>query len=139
MVLQNLLQWISLHFPQCEERAKNVLNGGGGDVEDDKMESHPDFWDSITLFVLQGKVEHARTLLRLHSEMGTDPLISLDELLKKMPVYDMNATSVAKFEIAWRRWQTEVVTRIDEGDFATDRDLANVARILSGEAHKPRQ
>jgi len=136
IVLPNLLQWISLHFPQCEERAKNVLNGGGSgsednEMEDDKMETHPDFWDSITLFVLQGKVEHARTLLRLHSEMGTDPLISLDELLKKMPVYDANST-VAKFEIGWRRWQTEVVARIDEGDFATDRNLGDVAKILSG-------
>jgi len=141
VVLQNLLQWVSLHFPQCEEKAKNVLNGGGGGVDgdddqdemdEDKMETHPDFWEAITLFVLQGKTEHARTLLRLHSEMGTDPLLSLDELLKKMPVYDLNATSVAKFEVAWRRWQTEVVARIDEGDFATDRNLANVARILSG-------
>ena len=120
---------------QCEERAKNVLKGGGGsgsegedesnEMEENKMETHPDFWDAITLFVMQGKVEHARTLLRLHSEMGTDPLVSLDELLKKMPVYDMNTTSVAKFEIAWRRWQTEVVARIDEGDFVTDPNLSS--------------
>jgi len=142
IVLHDLLRWIALHFPQCEERAKNVLKGGGGsgsegedegnEMEENKMETHPDFWDAITLFVMQGKVEHARTLLRLHSEMGTDPLVSLDELLKKMPVYDMNTTSVAKFEIAWRRWQTEVVARIDEGDFVTDPNLSSVAKILSG-------
>ena len=111
------------------------MKGGGGsgsegedegnEMEENKMETHPDFWDAITLFVMQGKVEHARTLLRLHSEMGTDPLVSLDELLKKMPVYDMNTTSVAKFEIAWRRWQTEVVARIDEGDFVTDPNLSS--------------
>ena len=84
--------------------------------------------------MMQGKVEHARTLLRLHSEMGTDPLLSLDELLKKMPSAsdELNTTSVAKFEISWRRWQTEVVARIDEGDFATDRQLTHIARILSG-------
>ena len=133
-VLQNLLQWISLHFPQCEDRAKNVLNGemNGDEVMDDKMETHPDFWDSITLFILQGKIEHARTLLRLHSEMGTDPLLSMDELLKKMPLYDQATMSVAKFDMSWRRWQTEVVSRIDEGDFATDQNLANMARILAG-------
>jgi hypothetical protein len=36
----------------------------------------------------QAKMEKARKLLALHADFNTDPFSSLDELLRKMPVYN---------------------------------------------------
>jgi hypothetical protein len=40
--------------------------------------------------------------------------------------------SVADFEYRWRHWQSEVVTRQEEGDFANHPELSQLADILSG-------
>lgn len=40
--------------------------------------------------------------------------------------------SVADFEYRWRHWQSEVVTRKEEGDFANQPELAQLADILAG-------
>ena len=33
VIMPSLLQWISLHFPKCDEKAKNVLGATGGHSE----------------------------------------------------------------------------------------------------------
>ena len=115
VILPNLLQWVALHFPKCDEKARNVLGGANGEEENieeylEHPETHPDFWDAILLFLIQGRTENARKLLRLHSESSADSFASLDELLRKMPRYVQGQTA-ADFEFRWRHWQTEVVNR----------------------------
>ena len=60
IVLPSLLQWIALHFPKCDEKARNVVGASGGQEENvdeylENPESHPDFWDAVLLYVIQGK------------------------------------------------------------------------------------
>ena len=66
MVLHHLLQWIALNFTQCEEKARNVLGGSASDNNGmgsngteflDQPERHPDYWDALLLFLLQGRTE----------------------------------------------------------------------------------
>ena len=66
MVLHHLLQWIALNFTQCEEKARSVLGGASSDTDRvgqngtdylDQPERHPDYWDAVTLFLLQGGTE----------------------------------------------------------------------------------
>ena len=83
-------------------------------------------------FVLQGRLEQARNLLKLHSEFSTDPFLSIDELLRKMPQCNTN-TSAADFEFRWRHWQVEVVARIQEGEFAAFPELSYIAGLLAGQ------
>ena len=52
IVLPQLIQWVSLHFPQADEKARNVLT----DLPE-QPESHPDFWDALLLFLFQGKTK----------------------------------------------------------------------------------
>ena len=142
MVLHHLLQWIALNFTQCEDKARNVLGGTVTDTDGmehngvdylDQPERHPDYWDAVSLYILQGRTEQARNLLHLHPEMDSDSFVSIDELLRKMPIYSGSATqSIADFEFRWRHWQTEVRARIDEGDFAADPMLSSIAGVLSG-------
>jgi len=137
IILPSLLQWISLHFPKCDEKAKNVLGASGGQSENideylENPESHPDFWDAVVLYVIQGRTENARKLLRLHSDFNFESFASIDELLRKMPRFAVGQTA-ADFEFRWRHWQTEVVARIDEGDYATSPQLGFIAKILAGD------
>jgi len=127
LVMPHLLNWVSLHFPACEERARSVLSQGS-----DSPEQHGDYWEAVTQFVLQGRVDQARNLLRLHSEFTTDPFTSLDELLRKMPICNA-ASSAAQFEFTWRAWQVEVTSRLQEGDFAAFPELTTVAQLLAGQ------
>jgi len=128
LVLPHLLHWISLHFTNCQDRARSVLSQGS-----DAPEDHADYWEAVTRFLLQGRTDQARNLLRLHSEFSSDPFISLDELLKKMPLCSASGnTSLADFDYRWRHWQVEVVARIQEGDFAACPDLTSVAELLAG-------
>jgi len=127
LVLPHLLHWVSLHFPSCEERARSVLSQAS-----EEPEQHAEYWEAVTRFVLQGRLDQARNLLKLHSEFSTDPFMSLDELLRKMPVCSANS-SVADFEFRWRHWQVEVEARRQEGDFAAFPELAHLAGLLAGD------
>ena len=77
VILPSLLQWISLHFPKCDEKARNVLGGTSSNPDEnieeylETPESHPEFWDAILFYILQGRTENARKLLRLHSDFNT--------------------------------------------------------------------
>ncbi len=92
LVLPHLLHWTSLHFTGCEERARSVLSQAS-----EEPEQHAEYWEAVTRFVPQGKVEHARNLIKLHSEFSTDPLLSMDELFHNMPVCSSD-TSPSDFE-----------------------------------------
>ena len=124
--LVELPNWVSLHFPACEECARLVFYfliplpssvyhkwffpRSGLSQGSESPEQHGDYWEAVTQFVLQGRVDQARNLSRLHSEFTTDPFSSLDELLRKMPVCS-SASSATQFEFSWRAWQVEVKTR----------------------------
>ena len=95
------------------------------------------------------------------SKIFSEPFVSIDELLRKMPRYNMGQTA-ADFEFRWRHWQTEVIARIDEGfifhkyfwyklrfftftkknnfyflwfigEFATSQQLGMIAKVLAGD------
>jgi hypothetical protein len=134
MILPQLLQWISLHFPRPEELTRDILS-----EHPENPEVSPEYWDAISLFVLQGRTDQAQKLLRLHSEFGSESCVSLDELLKKMPLYPgvgpsggSAGMSSVDFDFRWKHWQREVVARLEEGDFAADANLTALASILAG-------
>ncbi len=65
IILPQLLQWISFHFPQADEKCR-LINA----ESPERPEAHPDFWEAMTIFILQGRKNHAQKLLRLHSQFG---------------------------------------------------------------------
>ena len=78
VILPGLLQWISLHFPKCDEMARNVLGATTSERDENQIEeylespeSYPEFWDAILFYIIQGRTENARKLLRLHSEFNS--------------------------------------------------------------------
>ena len=88
VILPGLLQWISLHFPKCDEMARNVLGATTSERDENQIEeylespeSHPEFWDAILFYIIQGRTENARKLLRLHSEFNSGGFTNFVEFL----------------------------------------------------------
>ena len=118
-MLPSLLQWIQYHFPQGETKTRKILQ-----EEPERPEAHPDYWDALSIFISQGKKTEAQNLLRLHSgyvdqqptnssSASAFSLSSLDELVRKMPLFN-SQMSVVDFNFRWKHWQDEVVVRYVE-------------------------
>ena len=43
----------------------------------------------IYRFLLQGRIDEVRRMLSVHANSGTDMYHSMDEILRKMPLYSM--------------------------------------------------
>jgi len=62
-----------------------------------------------------------------------DAFASLDELIRKMPLYaGPQYSSIVDFEFKWKHWQREVMARIGEGEYAASPKLAKLAAVLAG-------
>ena len=80
IVLLQLLDWLRMHFNEAYKIAGECVS------LEDAADSHPQYWQAVTQFVLQGSIEEARRLLAAHSSR-TQPFQLLDQLLKNMPVF----------------------------------------------------
>ncbi|KAL3876599.1 hypothetical protein ACJMK2_034424 [Sinanodonta woodiana] len=127
-ILIPLLEWLRRHFLYGVQIFKDV-------IQKEKPEEHHEYWECIYRLILQGEVEKVRSLLARHSAKQTDSFQSIEELLKKMPLYSSNnrGSSLSEFEMKWRHWRDDCERRLEEGDFATNKYLETVARILCGD------
>ncbi|XP_043226738.1 nuclear pore complex protein Nup85-like isoform X1 [Amphibalanus amphitrite] len=123
VVLGQLLDWVRQHATQFDKSAAAV-------TEAEIPEKHPDYWNTVYGMVLQGRQAAARKLLRLHSGFGTDPFVSADELLRKVPPL----AEGADFELRWRHWQAQCVLRLESGEFGYSPRLQTLVKILCGDA-----
>ncbi|XP_037081198.1 nuclear pore complex protein Nup85-like [Pollicipes pollicipes] len=125
VVLYQLLDWVRQHATQFDRAAAHV-------TEAEVPESHPEYWNTVYGFVLQGRQDAARKLLRLHGSFGTEPFVSADELLRKTPAG--GEASVAGFELRWRGWQEQCIRRLEDGEFGFSPRLQTLVKILCGDA-----
>lgn len=58
-----------------------------GELE--RLDSHPDYWETVFGSLLQGRIEVVRALLRLHSNGNSNTFRLVDEALNTMPVYSV--------------------------------------------------
>jgi len=127
MVIVQLLDWIQWHFTEGDRYAKESL-------ESDSPESHPNYWNAVTIYILQGRVSDARKLLYLHSSSQSESFQQMDQLLKKMPLFiNHTGKSIAEFEFKWKHWQEECKYKMQEAVFFTVKPLEQVCRILCGD------
>jgi nuclear pore complex protein Nup85 len=82
-VVPKLLEWVKFHFPAAERMALEFLTQGR------IVDSYEEFWPTVKGLVLQGEINMARAVLKLHlsSEKATFQLA--DQILKTMPVYSV--------------------------------------------------
>ncbi|XP_054716603.1 nuclear pore complex protein Nup85-like [Uloborus diversus] len=126
-VLYKLLEWIKWHFFNAEKKLEEI-----GQYEEPY--NHPDYWDTVIQFLLQGKVQSARLMLQTHPKFQREDFNSIDELLKKMPMYVASCEiSLNEFRIRWKHWQEECKIRLERGEFSTVHELETICKILCGD------
>uniref|UniRef100_A0A1B0DDQ1 Nuclear pore complex protein Nup85 n=2 Tax=Phlebotomus papatasi TaxID=29031 RepID=A0A1B0DDQ1_PHLPP len=82
MIVLKLMEWIRFHIPQSERLATELLINGR------EADSHEDYWTVVRDLILQGQVEVARALLKLHSSSESLTFQITEQILKAMPVFN---------------------------------------------------
>lgn len=85
VVLPFLLEWVRFHFPCHEQIAAQML-----EACERGSEEHPEYWDTVVGMVVQGRIDVARALLKLHSSSETNEFKLIDNSLRTMPVYSVS-------------------------------------------------
>jgi len=127
--LKQLLSWIKIHFTDADKLGQAVMA-----CEDPY--THPDYWSTIYGFVLQGRLDEVCDLLTHHPQRdhGTfDVFANIEELLRKMPLFQVKqGQSASDFSSKWQQWQSECLTRLQDGDFSQHPELEVVCELLCG-------
>lgn len=89
IVLPYLLEWVRFHFPCHEQTAAQLLEACERGSED-----HKDYWNTVIGMIVQGRVDVARALLKLHSESDTNEFKLIDNSLRSMPLYSVSKVYV---------------------------------------------
>lgn len=127
LILSPLVDWLQWHFPEGKHMAMEVSQA---EIPSDQ----PKYWPAVFRLLLQANTESARKLLSLHPYSSTDPFVSVDELLSRMPhLTYQHAQSGAEFEMKWRAWREECIRRYTAGEFAAYPQLETIVQILCGD------
>jgi len=146
LILNQLLEWVHQHFPTGERLAPQILEDVASIASEDDGAASPEssahFWPAVLAFILQGQLDRAREVLALHSShldaenspMIKDALDSVDELLRKMPLFSaFVGKSVTEFDLRWQRWKEECHLRLARGIFGVEPKLELIVRLLTGD------
>lgn len=85
IVLPFLLEWVRFHFPCHEKTAAEILENC-----ERGSEEHPEYWDTVIGMIVQGRMDAARGLLKLHSAADGNEFKLTDNSLRSMPVYSVS-------------------------------------------------
>jgi len=91
-ILNNLLDWIKIHYVKAENQALIILESKNAYFTDEHIEvKFPFYWDTVIGLVLQGNVDMVRMLLHNHSKSETEPFIHALKIFKSMPTYRVSS------------------------------------------------
>ncbi|XP_028824427.1 nuclear pore complex protein Nup85 isoform X2 [Denticeps clupeoides] len=126
-LLLHLLDWVRLHKADVDEKAREVL-------QYESPANHEAFWDVVISFVLQGRMDEARSVLdkQVSQQPAARSIFKLmDSLLMKMPIYNPGSTqTLTEFDVKWRRWHEECNRCLQDGSFASNQHLLTICKIL---------
>lgn len=84
-VVPNLLEWTKFHFPTPGQNAGEMLINMERDID-----VKGEYWPTVRGLILQGQIDIARGLLRLHSSSETATFQLADKDLDTMPVFNVS-------------------------------------------------
>ncbi|CAB3223536.1 unnamed protein product [Arctia plantaginis] len=129
VVVPYLLEWVRFNFPCHEQTAGKLLEACERGAEDDK-----DYWDTVIGMIVQGRVDVARALLKLHSQGESNDFKLVDNSLRSMPVYNVyGGISTGEFQILWKHWQAECRSKLSSGVLSSQPKLELIIRLITGE------
>ncbi|CAG4992390.1 unnamed protein product [Colias eurytheme] len=129
VVLPFILEWVRFHFPCHEQSAAVMLEACERGSED-----NPEYWDTVMGMVIQGRIDVARALLKLHSNSDSNEFKLLDNSLRTMPMYSVySGISSGEFTITWKHWQAECRSKLTSRVLAQQPQLELILKIMIGD------
>jgi len=126
VVLPQLLEWISFHFPSREIAASKILlqKTVSADLE------NPNYWEIVMGCAFHGKLNLVCRLLSLHSKADHSAFITADDIIRTMPVYNVyGGYSINEFITQWKRWQLDVRSDLESNSFVIDNNLEILMKV----------
>lgn len=126
VVLPQLLEWISFHFPSRELIASKILSKKtiGADLE------NSNYWEAVMGCAFHGKLNLVCRLLALHSKADHSAFITADNIIRTMPVYNVyGGYSVNEFIIRWKHWQMDLCSNLETNYFVIDNNLEMLMKV----------
>lgn len=92
------------------------------------------FWSIVKGLVLQGQIDIARALLKLHSSSETMTFNLAEKDLQSMPVFSTHGgLSLQKFRSQWSYWCSTLQSKIDSGLYSTEPELEEIMKLITGD------
>ncbi|XP_053153182.1 nuclear pore complex protein Nup85 isoform X2 [Hemicordylus capensis] len=111
-LLSHLLDWVRLHVCDVDNLACEVLRS-------ECPAKHENFWNVVTMFVLQGRMDEARQLLSKEANTNaTSP---------------GSTQTLTEIELKWQHWHEECQRFLQDGTFASNPHLETLCKILVGD------
>ncbi|XP_050433032.1 nuclear pore complex protein Nup85 [Adelges cooleyi] len=134
-ILNNLLDWIKIHYEKAENQAISIIEDKTAYYTDERVEEKfPFYWDAVIGLILQGNVDLVRMLLSNHSQSNTEPYIQAMKILKSMPTYSVyGGLPIAEYTSRFKGWQLSAKNKLDCGIFLSDSNLNNIMKIVCGD------
>lgn len=92
------------------------------------------FWATMKGLILQGQIDIARALLKLHSSSETMTFQLAEKDLQSMPTFNSHGgLSLQKFRSQWSYWSTTLQSKIDSGLYSTEAELEDIMKLITGD------
>jgi nuclear pore complex protein Nup85 len=103
-------------------------------MERDVDSSSSSYWATVKTLILQGQVDTARAILRLHSSSETMTFQLADKDLSSMPIFNSmyGGGSLQKFRSQFSYWSSSLQTRIESGLYSTEPELEGIMKLIIG-------
>ncbi|XP_060861936.1 nuclear pore complex protein Nup85 [Metopolophium dirhodum] len=134
-ILNNLLDWIKIHYENAENQASVITENKIAYLTDEHVEEKFTFyWDTVIGLVLQGNIDTAKMLLSNHSQSDTEPFIHAIKIFKSMPTYSVyGGLPIAEYTSRFKGWQSSAKSKLECGIFLSDSNLNDVMKIICGD------
>ncbi|XP_016067906.1 PREDICTED: nuclear pore complex protein Nup85 isoform X2 [Miniopterus natalensis] len=129
-LLLHLLDWVRLHVCEVDSMLADVLGS-------ENPNTHKNFWNLVTILVLQGRLDEARQMLS--KEADASPASAsmcriLGDLMRTMPVLSPgNTQTLTELELKWQHWREECERYLQDGTFASSLHLESLCKIMLGD------
>ncbi|XP_045425849.1 nuclear pore complex protein Nup85 isoform X1 [Lemur catta] len=129
-LLLHLLDWVRLHVCEVDSLSADVLGS-------ENPSKHENFWNLVTILVLQGRLDEARQMLS--KEADTSPTSAgmcriLGDLMRTMPILSPgNTQTLTELELKWQHWHEECERHLQDGTFAASPHLESLCKIMLGD------
>lgn len=132
----HLNDWIRFHFPEVEQRAREMLLSDDDQFVADA--SDKEYLRIVKLLVVQGHLDVARTILQFHGRDHFNASLQMtEEILKSIPIWCASGgQSLQNWRSQWQYWVADAESKLQMGCFDSgsdsEKELKTIVELVTG-------